>query len=149
MVDHEYLIPKSPLSFNSPAYKSSNILPPLKFHSSLLGSHNLETNSFNDYEDDDYDYDHDESVGSASDDMDCTFSEGEEFNEEMLNVDPIKAHVPIGLNKSTLNRGIINKNLCVEVPQKMRKFTETGWNDGASTRLSAYVSLTFLISYGC
>ncbi|GKE49883.1 hypothetical protein Tco_1481141, partial [Tanacetum coccineum] len=71
-MDNDYLMPKSPLSFNSPTYKSSNILPPLKFHSDLLPSHNLEINSFNEYEDD-YDFDEydghvddHESVGSES-----------------------------------------------------------------------------------
>ncbi|XP_021989472.1 uncharacterized protein LOC110886025 isoform X1 [Helianthus annuus] len=141
VVDHEYVIPKSPLSFNSATYKSSNILPPLKFHSSLLGSHNLEANNFNDYEDDDDDDDygdHDESVGSASDDMDCTFSEGEEFNEEIFNVNFVKSPKQVGPNKSTLNRGIIKDDLSVEVPRKTRSFTETGWHGGASTHLSNY-----------
>ncbi|KAI3774836.1 hypothetical protein L1987_49398 [Smallanthus sonchifolius] len=140
-VDHEYMIPKSPLSFNSTTYKSSNILPPLKFHSSLLGSHNLETNSFNDYEDDDDDDDYgdnDESVGSASDDMDCTFSEGEEFNEEIFNVKFVKSPKQVGPNKSTLNKGMIKDDLSVEVPKKTRNFTETGWHGGASTHLSTY-----------
>ncbi|KAI3499354.1 hypothetical protein L1887_35151 [Cichorium endivia] len=66
----------------------------------LLGSHNLESNNFNEYEDDDDDYgdddhyhDHDdESVGSASDDMDCTYSDGETFDEQSLNVDPVTNH---------------------------------------------------------
>jgi hypothetical protein len=167
-IDNDYPMPKSPLSFNSPTYKSSNILPPLKFHSGLLPSHNLEINSFNDCEDD-YDFDeydgHDdhESVGSASDDMDCTYSEEEELNEVMLNDNPVNVSGPVGLNKSTLNRGTIKEDLCVEVPQKTRKFTETGWHGGASTmpssvsaasRLrdmlqphSAYVSLIFLMSF--
>nr|XP_043624942.1 uncharacterized protein LOC122596431 [Erigeron canadensis] len=133
-IDHEYLVPKSPLSFNTTTFKSSNLLPPLKFHSGLLGSHSLEPNSYNDYEDDDYDDydDHDESVGSASDDMDCTISEGEEFNEEIFNVNLVKAQAPIGPNKSTLNKGMIKENLSVEVPMNTRKFTEAGWHGGAS-----------------
>ncbi|GJU02566.1 hypothetical protein Tco_1112904 [Tanacetum coccineum] len=142
-MDNDYLMPKTPLSFNSPTYKSSNILPPLKFHSGLLPSHNLEINSFNEYEDD-YDFDEydghvddHESVGSASDDMDCTYSEEEELNEVMLNVNPVNVSGPVGLNKSTLNRGTIKEDLCVEVPQKTRKFTETGWHGGASTMPSS------------
>ncbi|KAK9078138.1 hypothetical protein SSX86_002195 [Deinandra increscens subsp. villosa] len=144
VVDHEYMIPKSPLSFNSTTYKSSNILPPLKFHSSLLGSHNLEANNFNDYEDDDDDDDdddygdNDESVGSASDDMDCTFSEGEELNDEIFNVNLVKSPKQVGPNRPTLNRGILKDDLSVEVPKKARIFTETGWHGGASTHLSTY-----------
>ncbi|XP_071715042.1 uncharacterized protein [Rutidosis leptorrhynchoides] len=147
-IDHEYLFPKSPLSLNTTTYKSSNVLPPLKFHSSLLGSHSLEPKSYNefDYEDDDdlndhdgddYD-DHDESVGSASDDMDCTYSEEEEFNEEICDVNPVE--MPSVLNgpiRSTLNKGTIKQDLCVKVPRKTRKFTETGWHGGASTQPSS------------
>ncbi|KAI3525329.1 hypothetical protein L2E82_51561 [Cichorium intybus] len=145
-IDHEYpIIPKSPLSFNSTTYKSSNLLPPLKFHSSLLGSHNLESNNFSEYEDDDDDYgddhyhnhDDDESVGSASDDMDCTYSEGESFDEQILNVNPVTVPAPLPPNRSTLNRGIIKDDLCIEVPQKPRKLTETGWHGGASTQPSS------------
>ncbi|XP_024979103.1 uncharacterized protein LOC112516321 [Cynara cardunculus var. scolymus] len=93
LADHEYLVPKSPLSFNSTTYKSSNVLPPLKFH---------------------------------SDDMDCTNSEGEGFDEEIYNVNPVRLPVPIGPNRSTLNRGFLKENLCVEVPQKNRKLTGIG-----------------------
>ncbi|XP_076924679.1 uncharacterized protein LOC143587208 [Bidens hawaiensis] len=139
-VDHEYMLPKSPLSFNSTTYKSSNILPPLKFHSSLLGSHNLETNYYEDDDDDDYDdYGvNNESVGSASDDMDCTFSEGEEFNEEIFKESFVKSPKQSGPSKSTLNRGIIKDDLSVEVPRKTRSFIETGWHGGASTHVSNY-----------
>ncbi|KAL7597821.1 hypothetical protein Lser_V15G24866 [Lactuca serriola] len=139
-IDHEYpIIPKSPLSFNSTTYKSSNPLPPLKFHSSILGSHNLETNDYEEDDDDDYcddddehehEHEHDdESVGSASDDMDLTYSDEETFDEQILNVNP----VTLPPNKSTLNRGIIKDDLCIEVPQKPRKLTETGLHGGPSS----------------
>ncbi|KAL4588872.1 hypothetical protein LXL04_001769 [Taraxacum kok-saghyz] len=137
-IDHEYpIVPKSPLSFNSTTYKSSNLLPPLKFHSGILGA-----NNFNDYEEDDIDdycddHEHEEeSVGSASDDMDCTYSDGEAFDEQIFNLDPVTVPPPLPPNKSTLNRGIIKDDLCIKVPEKPRKLTETGWH-GGPTSISA------------
>ncbi|KAJ9537889.1 hypothetical protein OSB04_030622 [Centaurea solstitialis] len=84
--------------------------------------HNFNDYEYEDDDDDDDDYDIDESVGSASDDMDCTNSEGEVFDEEIYNVNSVRLpEPPSGLNRSTLNRGLIKENLCVEVPQKNRK----------------------------
>lgn len=87
--------------------------------------------------------------------MDLTYSDEETFDEQILNVNP----VTLPPNKSTLNRGIIKDDLCIEVPQKPRKLTETGLHGGpssvsAANRLrdmlqprSAYVSSLYKISY--
>ena len=84
--------------------------------------------------------------------MDCTYSDGEAFDEQIFNLDPVTVPPPLP-PKSTLNRGIIKDDLCIKVPEKPRKLTETGWHGGptsisAASRLrdslqsrSAYVSL--------
>lgn len=117
----KYAIPRSPLAYSS---STSHVLPPLKFHSGLLGAHNtvaLSTDSNEDDEYDDYDGDDNdtESVASAPDELDLHYSDEDMFNlKSKLNSNP-----GLGI-RPTLIRGLSKENLRVEVPGITRRFTD-------------------------
>ncbi|PSS16057.1 Epidermin biosynthesis protein like [Actinidia chinensis var. chinensis] len=145
-MDHEFPIPRSPLAFNSSNYTSSHVLPPLKFHSGLLGPRNTVTLSLdsNEEDDDDDDEDDDESVASAPDDSGGNYSEEDSFRysdveslEKPIEKCYEKAMSGSNLNKtlnqttisrhgSTLNKGLLMGNLQIEVPENCRRFTVSG-----------------------
>ncbi|KAK4342191.1 hypothetical protein RND71_038007 [Anisodus tanguticus] len=115
-LDDKYPMPRSPLATYTP---NSHVLPPLKFHSGLLKPHNTVTTLSIDSNEDDFDYDYDdeeiesESVASAS------YSE-----EEVSGTNACHIEVATGLrnrNASTLNRGILQENLQIEVPGSGQK----------------------------
>ncbi|KAM7492448.1 hypothetical protein LguiA_035369 [Lonicera macranthoides] len=149
--EYEYPIPKSPLGFNSGASKSSHILPPLKFHSGLLGPRNTVNLSLDidEYDDDDdaEEEEDDESVASAPDDFDGNgnYSEEEDFKrlygEEILKtspkLSPSRLSKPNGRYESTLNRGGLKENLQIEVPEIIRRFTDNELGFGGSGQQSA------------
>lgn len=81
-INHDFDLRKSPLGFNSSTYKSTHVLPPLKFHSGLLGSQvklNIENSDEDDY---DYEENYGESVVSVADDFDENYSEDDDFGGE-------------------------------------------------------------------
>ncbi|XP_059282074.1 uncharacterized protein LOC132035924 isoform X2 [Lycium ferocissimum] len=113
-------IPKSPLATYTP---NSHTLPPLKFHSGLLKPHNTVTTLSIDSNEDDFDYDYDdeeiesECVSSALDELDVHHYSEE---EEVLGTNVCQIKGATGLsnrNGSTLNRGILQESLRIEVPQ--------------------------------
>ncbi|XP_070037538.1 uncharacterized protein [Nicotiana tomentosiformis] len=121
--DDRYLIPRSPLATYTP---NSHILPPLKFHSGLLKPHNTVKTLSIDSNEDDYDYDFDgdesESVASASDELDGHYSEQETLSTNGCEVKGVGLSNRHG---STLNRGILQENLRIEVPENgIRRFNE-------------------------
>ncbi|GFZ05173.1 hypothetical protein Acr_17g0007450 [Actinidia rufa] len=139
-IDHEFPIPRSPLAFNSSNYMSSHVLPPLKFHSSLLGPRNTVTLSLDSNEEDD----DDESVASAPDDSGGNYSEEDGFRysdveslekpvencyqKEMFgsNLSTNWNQTTISRHGSTLNKGLLMENLRIEVPENYRRFTVSG-----------------------
>lgn len=131
-IDDRFPIPRSPLACYTP---NSHVLPPLKFHSGLLKPLNTVALSVDSSEDDcDFDYDDEaiesESVASASEELNGHYSEVEE--EELgtkvfdrgTNSCQIKGAGLGNRNGSTLNRGILQENLRIEVPGNGRRFTE-------------------------
>ncbi|KAI8552285.1 hypothetical protein RHMOL_Rhmol06G0254600 [Rhododendron molle] len=139
-------LPRSPLAFNSPTYKSTHVLPPLKFHSGLLGPRNPATLSLDsneeEGEDDDDDDDDDESVASGPDDSGGADSGWNYSEEESLRYSDVEyLEKPVEkrydeemfgskLNKklnhkvSSLNKGALKEDLRVEVPGNYRRFTD-------------------------
>ncbi|XP_059661311.1 uncharacterized protein LOC132307532 [Cornus florida] len=139
--DHEYPLPKSPLAYHSSnSYMSTHVLPPLKFHSSLLGPHNTATLGV-DSDEDDKD---DESVASGPDDLDENYSEEEGLRdsdtdflekpvEQYYEEEIFGARSNTKLNQSkvarsegryVLNRGDSKESLRIEVPENVRRFTD-------------------------
>ncbi|XP_055824785.1 uncharacterized protein LOC129893300 [Solanum dulcamara] len=123
-LDDRYPIPRSPLACYTP---NSHVLPPLKFHSGLLKPLNTVALSVDSNEDDcNFDYDDEEieseSVASASEELNVHYSEEEEAIG--TNSSQIKAAGLSNRNGSTLNRGILQENLRIEVPGNARRFTE-------------------------
>ncbi|KAF8410912.1 hypothetical protein HHK36_003449 [Tetracentron sinense] len=131
-------VPKSPSVYNSKSYLSPHILPPLKFHSGLLGPRSTVTLSLDDNDDES------ESVASVPDDMDGNSSEAFEdeglgssdtdwlekpvvpcYDEELFCVKSSKNlnYVPDsgsdGRHGSSVNRGSSKKNLRIEVPENV------------------------------
>lgn len=174
-LDTMYRLPRSPLAYSSSNYTSSHVLPPLKFHSSLLkplSTVNLRVESIDDdsdYYNDDND-DESESVGSAPDEICGNHSDDDavdgpvigDFEEDMFHLNSSKK-----LNDrkygSTIDRRLLKEDLRVEVPASLRRFTDGGWGSrgygqssavsGGSSRLnekkephSAYVSNIFIFS---
>ncbi|KAF6141359.1 hypothetical protein GIB67_008536 [Kingdonia uniflora] len=124
-------VPRSPSFYNSQNHLSSQVLPPLKFHSGLLGHHTTATLGLDD----------DESVGSidmdesaASVDMDESYSDeceglGSSDSSDLFS----KLSIPCCDQKPSkiLTPGIINRdsskeNLRVDVPQNIRRYTNGG-----------------------
>ncbi|KAL3333182.1 hypothetical protein AABB24_033316 [Solanum stoloniferum] len=129
-LDDRYPFPKSPLACYTP---NSHVLPPLKFHSGLLKPLNTVALSVDSNDDDcDFDYDDEEieseSVASASEELNGHYSEEEEEEEEeetlTTNSCQIKGVGMSNRNGSTLNRGVLQGNLRIEVPGNARRFTE-------------------------
>lgn len=131
----KYAIPRSPLAYSN---SSSHVLPPLKFHSGLLGAHNtvaLSTDSNEDEYEDEDDCDGDdndsESVASAPDELHLHYSDEEIFNlKSKMNSNP-----GLGL-RPTLIRGLSKENLRIEVPGNTKRFI-----DGDSMFLGSATSL--------
>ncbi|TMW96604.1 hypothetical protein EJD97_007098 [Solanum chilense] len=124
-LDDRYPISRSPLACYTP---NSHVLPPLKFHSGLLKPHNTVALSVDSNDDDcDFDYDDEEieseSVASASEELNGHYSEEE---EEALSTNScqIKRAGLSNQNGSTINRGVLQGNLRIEVPVNARRFTE-------------------------
>ncbi|XP_063950453.1 uncharacterized protein LOC108219853 isoform X2 [Daucus carota subsp. sativus] len=154
--NHDFDLPKSPLGFNSSTYKSTHVLPPLKFHSGLLGSQvklNLESSDEDDF---DYEENYGESVASVADDFDENFSEDDEFGGASVEhyeegICGLKAStegvkVNTGLN---LNRGFLQENLRIQVPENRKCFRGEGAQSatsGSSYRLRD--SVQFHSAYG-
>nr|GMD84221.1 Epidermin biosynthesis protein like [Ipomoea batatas] len=119
----KYTIPRSPLAYSN---SSSHVLPPLKFHSGLLGAHNtvaLSTDSNEDEYEDEDDYDGDdndsESVASAPDELHLHYSDEEIFNlKSKMNSNP-----GLGL-RPTLIRGLSKENLRIELPGNTKRFID-------------------------
>lgn len=125
-LDDRYPIPRSPLACYTP---NSHVLPPLKFHSGLLKPLNTVALSVDSNEDDcNFDYDDEEieseSVASASEELNVHYSEEEEEEAIGTNSSQIKRAGLSNRNGSTLNRGILQENLRIEVPGNARRFTE-------------------------
>lgn len=138
--DKKYPIPRSPLGYNS---SSSHALPPLKFHSSLLGAHNPVAPRLDSSEDDygdDYGDGDSESVASVPDELDGLCSDENEFNrpiplgcnEEMFTVktsnftsDHNRGTTRGARHGAVLNRGLSKQNLWVEVSENTRRYTDT------------------------
>ncbi|XP_015080568.1 uncharacterized protein LOC107024170 [Solanum pennellii] len=124
-LDDRYPISRSPLACYTP---NSHVLPPLKFHSGLLKPLNTVALSVDSNDDDcDFDYDDEEieseSVASASEELNGHYSEEE---EEALSTNScqIKRAGLSNRNGSTINRGVLQGNLRIEVPVNARRFTE-------------------------
>ncbi|CAK9151820.1 unnamed protein product [Ilex paraguariensis] len=146
-LDCEYLLPKSPVLYNSSTSMSSHILPPLKFHSGLLGPHNTVTLSINSDKDSYDDNEETESVASAPDEVDGNYSEEEELEKPAINcydeeifgmkssmkLNGSRGDGPKGRYGSTLNRGLLMENLRIDVPENARTFTDTQFSFGGST----------------
>ncbi|XP_075506452.1 uncharacterized protein LOC142543220 [Primulina tabacum] len=127
-LDQKYHLPRSPLAFSSSSFASSHSLPPLKFHSDLIKPVNTVTLSV-DSNDDDSDYykdnDETESVGSApehSDEDGLDKPVLEDSDEEMFNP-KLRKKLNDGKNASTINRGLLKENLCIEIPGSVRGYT--------------------------
>ncbi|WMV39524.1 hypothetical protein MTR67_032909 [Solanum verrucosum] len=125
-LDDRYPIPRSPLACYTP---NSHVLPPLKFHSGLLKPLNTVALSVDSNDDDcDFDYDDEEieseSVASASEELNGHYSEEEEEEALSTNSCQIKGAGMSNRNGSTLNRGVLQGNLRIEVPGNARRFTE-------------------------
>ncbi|PHT76922.1 hypothetical protein T459_20444 [Capsicum annuum] len=133
-IDDRYSLPRSPLANYTP---NSHVLPPLKFHSGLLKPLHTVALSIDSNEDDcDFEYDDEEieseSVASASDELTGHYSEEEEEEEALgtkvfdqgTNLCQIKGAGLSNRHGSTLNRGILQENLRIEVPGNTRRFTE-------------------------
>nr|XP_027063036.1 uncharacterized protein LOC113689466 isoform X1 [Coffea arabica] len=150
--DKTYPIPRSPLGYSS---GSSHALPPLKFHSGLLGPHKpvaLSLDSSEDeYGDDDGGDVDSESVASVPDELDGICSDEEEFdkpiplqcNEEMFTVqrsttsDHIRGTQTGVRYRAMLNRGS-KQSLRIEVPENTRRYTDTELGfDGCGRRNAA------------
>ncbi|XP_057954737.1 uncharacterized protein LOC131148823 isoform X2 [Malania oleifera] len=137
--------PKSPLVCNSPSCVSSPVLPPLKFHSGLLGSHSIVAPIL-DADDDDGTDDNDESVASAPDALDGNCSdlledESSEHNytdfsgkpsvwccnEEILDLktSPKLNQNTItrsnGCRGSSIIRGLSKENISIDIPVKFER----------------------------
>ncbi|PON88015.1 hypothetical protein TorRG33x02_162170 [Trema orientale] len=133
--------PKSPSIFNNNGSftPSSHALPPLKFHSGLLAvPRSLAVPSLENDDDDD-----DESIASASDSTysyeevltgsndskprEHLYDDDEELYGYKLNTYSKSNQVDMGLegrNGSSLNRGLLNQSLRIEVPDNFRRFTD-------------------------
>ncbi|CAL5364078.1 unnamed protein product [Camellia sinensis] len=144
--DHEFIAPRSPLSFNSSTYMSPHVLPPLKFHSGLVGPHNTVTVSLGSNDEDDDDSDDDESVASVPNDPGGNYSEEEGLRysdvesleksvEKSYDNDMFGSKLNKNLNQSTvfgleggqgstLNKGLLMEDLRIEVPKNYRRFTD-------------------------
>ncbi|XP_049414929.1 uncharacterized protein LOC125877740 [Solanum stenotomum] len=125
-LDDRYPIPRSPLACYTP---NSHVLPPLKFHSGLLKPLNTVALSVDSNDDDcDFDYDDEEieseSVASASEELNGHYSEEEEEEALSTNSCQIKGAGMSNRNGSTINRGVLQGNLRIEVPGNARRFTE-------------------------
>ncbi|KAG5545886.1 hypothetical protein RHGRI_018143 [Rhododendron griersonianum] len=139
-------LPRSPLAFNSPTYKSTHVLPPLKFHSGLLGPRNPATLSLDSNEEEEEE-DDDESVASAPDDSggaDSGWNYSEEESLRYSDVEYLEKPVEkrydeemfgskLNHKVSSLNKGVLKEGLRVEVPGNYRRFTdgELGFGGGA------------------
>ncbi|KAL8144851.1 hypothetical protein AgCh_003172 [Apium graveolens] len=155
-INRDFDLPKSPLGFNSSTYKSTHVLPPLKFHSGLLGSQvklNLESS-----DDDDYDYDENcgESVASVTDDFGENYSEDDEFGgtnveryeEGGFGLEGSAKGVKVN-NALNLNKGPLQENLRIQVPDNRKGFRGEGAQSatsGSSYRLRD--SVQFHSAYG-
>lgn len=172
-LDTKYSLPRSPLAYSSGNYKSSHVLPPLKFHSGLLKPLNTVALSVHsdddesDYYNDSHNYES-ESVGSAPDEMCGNQSDDDVVDrpvigvleENMLNLNSSKKMSDRKYG-STINRGMLKEDLRIEVPGGVKGFRDVGWGSrgcgvssavsGGSCRLpgkkephSAYVSIALL-----
>ncbi|CAI9088988.1 OLC1v1023465C1 [Oldenlandia corymbosa var. corymbosa] len=141
--DNKYPIPRSPIGLGS---TSSHILPPLKFHSGLLGPHNpvassLDSSSEDNYGSDDYDDGYEsESVASVPDELDGICPEEEGLDEAITSGSREQIHNQkstavlnhmrgtgnVGLRFGPkLNRGLSKEYLRIEVPESTRRYTDT------------------------
>lgn len=160
--DQKYAIPfpRSPLASIS---SGSHALPPLKFHSVLLGPRNPVSLSLGassneeDYYNDESDAADCESMGSVNDEVEDNCSDEELISKSILdgfdvamfdvkktgNLNQVRGRTTTTTRRSTgsrhascvLNRGLSKENLQIEVPgNSTRRFT-----DGESGGHSAYV----------
>ncbi|GAA0163543.1 hypothetical protein LIER_19381 [Lithospermum erythrorhizon] len=155
-LSHNYGVPRSPLAFNTSSYASTHVLPPLKFHSGFFGTHSTVGLGL-DSSDDDFDEsnvgDGSESVASVPDELDVIYTSAEkwagrpfeqESEEELFDMKwSGKGENGLGVrNASTLNRGLLKEDLRIEIPGKVRRFTDGGLEEcdnrsisGPSSRL--------------
>ncbi|KAL2476566.1 hypothetical protein Adt_37302 [Abeliophyllum distichum] len=152
-LEKRYPLPKSPLAYSSSGYTSSHVLPPLKFHSGLLGPRSTMSLSVGSDEDDsdDYNDNESESVGSGPDEI-----YGNHSDEEMVERPVIKGfdegmfslNSSTSLNHSrgngeairygsTINRGLSKEDLKIEVPGNVRRYTGGEWGFGGHGQNSA------------
>ncbi|KAI4308594.1 hypothetical protein L6164_031650 [Bauhinia variegata] len=115
--------PKSPLFSNL----NSHVLPPLKFHSSLLSPHN---HAFIASGFDAEDGDSNESIGSVVDGDHGNFSDEEisglaqcYAEEELFGCEVTRAIKSERCN-GILKKGLANENLTIEVPNNIRRYTD-------------------------
>ncbi|OVA02029.1 hypothetical protein BVC80_2535g1 [Macleaya cordata] len=150
-------VPLSPSVYNSKNHLSPHILPPLKFHSGLLGPHITVTLCLDDDDDDD-----EESVASVSYDMDDNYSDVFEeeglgssdtdfsdkpslircYNRELFGVESTTnlAEESINIsdrqNGSSVNRGS-KENLRIDVPGNIRRFADGDFSSRACSQLKS------------
>lgn len=156
--DQKYAIPipRSPLASIS---SGSHALPPLKFHSGLLGPRNPVSLSLGassneeDYYNDESDAAYCESMGSVNDEVEDNCSDEEFISKSILdgfevamfdvkktgNLNQVRGTTTRSMGSRhascVLNRGLSKENLQIEVPgNSTRRFT-----DGESGGRSAYV----------
>ena len=139
-------VPKSPLLCSAGSYMSPHTLPPLKFHSGLLGKHSISTLGLSESDEqsvsNDSDDGGDESIASALYDLDGYYSE--KFDQEFSWVDDVddmrnlSCHgydegimgLPEGSSASDrphrplINRALSKIDLKVELPKVVRRFND-------------------------
>lgn len=125
--------PKSPLAFNGNGFMSSQVLPPLKFHSGLLAPRSLASSCLDDDDDDDGDYDINESIASVPFDEDGIYSDDDgmgfrDFDEDAFSyqsrVNSGGIKVSGTRNMCSINRGHLKEDLKIEVPVNLRRFPD-------------------------
>ncbi|GAB4859291.1 hypothetical protein Ancab_010753 [Ancistrocladus abbreviatus] len=164
-------VPKSPLLHSSGNYMSPKALPPLRFHSSLLGPHRIST-----LDDDSYSHesgydDDDESVASAPDygrnsevaeeevsESNSTYGlekpTAHGYDEEIVGLQAnrtrhtnMRAETHFG---SSINRELSKANLKVEVPDSIRRFSDYGiWENSRQYRVSDSGSKPVIKAHPC
>lgn len=118
-------------------YASPHALPPLKFHSGLLGPHTVSSFGLYDEHSDDDDDDGDgnesefeanESIASAPDETDDNYSETSVEETSRYGANYAKGHQirSVGHQESLLNRGLSTMNLKVEIPRSIRSLNHLG-----------------------
>ncbi|CAM8899854.1 unnamed protein product [Rhodiola kirilowii] len=153
-------LPKSPLSGHMSNILSPHVLPPLKFHSSLLTPRHL-ASTLNVHDDEDGDYEKEqyaESMASVTDETDGCYSEECSGSDTMKTTDELNSdndmvgrenvgvggHSGLGSRHCTsINRGAIQENLRIQVPLssvercakgQMSGYSHTKFTPGSNTQ---------------